>query len=218
MILRNRVLCRPDAATDPALVMFTTASYDFDYLMIKRSYCIHILSQCCRQTEPNTGIASSKVFCPCSESPCLHSAPEMFIYSSVCLWVCFLCFPALEMAKRVSFNRGEQREDSTGRQAAKPRDLTPACHANPSDTSYLLRPISWASKGGNIIRWSFIMMETKQDRVFILFLTHQDKCNVCRFIKAVRDCPSFSTSIQSGHVVRLVTVCLQKKKRGNHND
>lgn len=137
--------------------------FPYDKKKLLHSYLVPVLQ---------TGGAWSKVFCVCSESPCLHGAPEMFIYSSVCLRVCFVCFPTLEMAKRVSFNRGEQREDSTGRQAAKPRDLTPACHANPSDTSYLLRPISWASKGGNIIRWSYIMKETKQYRVSFYSFFH----------------------------------------------
>lgn len=56
-----------------------------------------------------------------------------------------------------TFNRGEQREESTRRQTARLRDLTPSRHANPSNTSYLLCPVSPASKGGKAIRCSYIM-------------------------------------------------------------
>lgn len=53
--------------------------------------------------------------------------------------------------------------------------------------------------------------------VLFFFFFHTQTCNVCWFIEAVQDYTGINAPVQSGYVVLLVAVCLQKKKRGNHN-
>lgn len=107
--------------------------------------------------------------CVCQTAPYLHAATVLLRGSFTHQCVCAPSPRRYKWPRERLFNGGEQREGSTGRQTARLRDLTPARHANPSNTSYLLCPISWASKGGNAIRCSYIMKErpNRTERVLL---------------------------------------------------
>lgn len=147
--------------------------------MIKRCFgeCSRrICSVCRRQTDwrrchgpgPKANCVCVCV-CVCQTAPYLHAATVLLRGSFTHQCVCAPSPRRYKWPRERLFNGGEQREGSTGRQTARLRDLTPARHANPSKTSYLLCPISWASKGGNAIRCSYIMKErpNRTERVLL---------------------------------------------------
>lgn len=117
----------------------------------KQSY-IHLWSRCCRPR--------GWTFLPtCTEFLCCD-APEMFARTAS-VSVELVPLPTLSMEVK-------QKSGPRTREAGQPEpsDLAPAPLANPLDASYLLRSISWASKGGNVIRWSYIMRRPEQDKSY----------------------------------------------------